>query len=579
VSEVLRSGLVTDDDLQAHGQSAEALLTDLARCLQSRPSGRDERELAGALGDFIGGLSLRAPGAVGRGDDALQTAWALARAEDIREGRVGLPEGLRLDQLDWLIQPDRVSSGPLHLVAVAEASQNGMEGVGLRLELMEASPSLPVPSALIRNLEDELPVTIAPVDARDVDARQLLVQGRALHLSGGQAYRIVTRRREIVIEPFERPAWAKSIGFVDGYFRAVRQRGGELAWVPRQKMHVLAHDPLPVEGNASTLSASVSGELTLPQAGWWDIDGTENPLDVFLRPPAWAARHGTDEFGYWAEFELKGRSTTVTQRCRWIAPGTFLMGSPEGEVDRRRDEAQHEVTLTRGYWLADTACTQALWQAVMGNNLSRFNDDPANPVDQVSWDDVQTFLARLNGLVPGLDVGLPSEAQWENACRAGTTTPFSFGENITPEQVNYDDNSTYADGEKGQYRERTVPVKSLPPNPWGLYEMHGNVLEWCADLYGEYPPEPQTDPSGPPKGVSRLLRGGSWNYAGKSCRAAIRIMDEPVIRYRTIGFRLAPGQRPGPAEQEAAQRAGQAAGAPGGRGGAEPRSKKVNKKP
>ena len=597
VSEVLRSGLVTDDDLQAHGQSAEALLTDLARCLQSRPSARDERELAGALGDFIGGLSLRAPGAVGRGDDALQTAWALARAEDIREGRVGLPEGLRLDQLDWLIQPDRVLSGPLHLVAVAEASQNGMEGVGLRLELTEASPSLPVPSALIRNLEDELPVTIVPVEARDVDARQLLVPGRALHLSGGQAYRIATRRREIVIEAFERPAWAKSVGFVDGYFRAVQQIGGELAWVPRQKMHVLAHEPRPIEGESSALSASVVGDVTLPHAGWWDIGGPENPLDVFLRPPAWAVRHGTDEFGFWAEFDVKGRSSTVTQRCRWIAPGTFLMGSPPDEVDWRSDEIQHEVALTRGYWLADTACTQALWQAVMGDNPSHFKGDPANPVEQVSGNDVQTCLDRLNNLVPGLAAGLPSEAQWENACRAGTTTPFSFGKNITPEQVNYDGNNPYADGKTGLYRRRTVPVKSLPPNPWGLYEMHGNVLEWCADWYGDYTKGPQIDPPGRPEGVERVLRGGSWSGRGKLCRAAYRDWYDQGFRDFTIGFRLAPGQKSGPAGQEAArrakgasamrsvaeqapaERAGPVAGGAAGGRGTKPRSKKGRKKP
>jgi hypothetical protein len=220
MSEVRRSGLVTDDDLQLRGELADALLTDLARCLHARPPGRDERELAGALGDFIGGLSLRAPGAVGRGDDALQTAWALARAEDIREGRVGLPEGLRLDQLAWLIQPDRISSAPLHLVAATETSQNGRSGMGLRLELVEASPSSTVPSALIRNLEDELPVTIVPVDARDVDACQLLVPGRAMHLLGGRAYRIVTRRLDAVIEPFERPEWARSVTLVEGRARA-----------------------------------------------------------------------------------------------------------------------------------------------------------------------------------------------------------------------------------------------------------------------------------------------------------------------------------------------------------------------
>jgi formylglycine-generating enzyme required for sulfatase activity len=127
----------------------------------------------------------------------------------------------------------------------------------------------------------------------------------------------------------------------------------------------------------------------------------------------------------------------------------------------------------------------------------------------VSWEAVQTFLDRLNALVPGLDAGLPSEAQWEYACRAGTTAPFSFGRNITPEQ-NYDGNYPYAGAEKGLYRERTVAVGSLPPNPWGLYEMHGNVWEWCADWYGPYPDGSQIDPAGPPDGSRRVLRGGSW---------------------------------------------------------------------
>lgn len=190
-----------------------------------------------------------------------------------------------------------------------------------------------------------------------------------------------------------------------------------------------------------------------------------------------------------------------------------------------------------------------------GRHPSDFKDDPANPVEQVSWDDVQTFLDRLNALVPGLAAGLPTEAQWENACRAGATPPFSFGKNITPEQVNYDGNNPYADGMEGLFRKRTVPVKSLPPNPWGLYEMHGNVREWCADWYGDYPQGPQTDPSGAPEGVYRALRGGSWVNYGQNCRAAYRSRYEPGYRGSTIGFRLAPGQRSGPAGQEAARRA------------------------
>ena len=288
-------------------------------------------------------------------------------------------------------------------------------------------------------------------------------------------------------------------------------------------------------------------------------------------PPPWASEWEEDaEWGLAATLNLNG----VKQTFRWIQPGTFLMGSPEDEPQRNAErETQHEVTLTRGYWLADTACTQALWQAVMGNNPSHFKDDPANPVDKVSWHDVQTFLNRLNALVPGLDAGLPSEAQWENACRAGTSTPFSFGENITPEQVNYNGDFPYANEKIGLNRQRTVPVRSLPPSPWGLYEMHGNVYEWCADWFGNYPQGPQTDPSGPPEGVERVLRGGSWSGIGQYCRAALRDGDVPDVRHHGIGFRLAPGQRPGPAGQEAArradgqaqaERAGQAAGGDAG---------------
>jgi sulfatase modifying factor 1 len=197
-------------------------------------------------------------------------------------------------------------------------------------------------------------------------------------------------------------------------------------------------------------------------------------------PTLWASEWGEDEFGLWMALTFQG----VRQVFRWILPGTFLRGSPESEPGRYDDETQHPVTLTQGYWLADTACTQALWQAIMGENPAYFKDDANNPVESVSWDGVQQFIDKLNGLIPNLNVRLPTEAQWEYACRAGTTMPFSFGKDITPEQVNYNDKYPYAGGKKGFFRKKTVPVKSLPANPWGLYEMHGNVLEWCHDCYG-----------------------------------------------------------------------------------------------
>ncbi|MFT7516111.1 MAG: sulfatase modifying factor 1, partial [Candidatus Omnitrophota bacterium] len=220
----------------------------------------------------------------------------------------------------------------------------------------------------------------------------------------------------------------------------------------------------------------------------------------------------------------------------WIPSGQFSMGSPDGEPLREDDEHLHVVELSEGLWLWDTACTQALWEAVMGDNPSDFKG-PERPVENVSWEDVQEFFVRLNATIPGLEAGLPREAQWEYACRAGTTTPFSFGTQITPEQVNYDGNHPYEGGRKGLYRKETVPVRSLPPNAWGLYEMHGNVWEWCTDWFGEYPGDGIVDPGGPNEGTARVIRGGAWDYSAGICRSACRGRGEPVGRVSWIGFR------------------------------------------
>lgn len=255
-------------------------------------------------------------------------------------------------------------------------------------------------------------------------------------------------------------------------------------------------------------------------------------------PEPWASEWGEDRaYGLFLILEVNG----VRQWFRWLPPGTFMMGSPETEVGRYDDETQHQVTLTKGFWLADTACTQALWQAVMGNNPSRFQDNPDNPVETVSWDDVQLFLERLNAMFPSLNARLPSEAEWEYACRAGENSPFSFGDNITPEQVNYNGDHPYAGDKKGLYREKTVPVKTLPSNHWGLYEMHGNDYEWCADWFEDYPVESVTDPIGPKQGVLRVLRGGSWDDFAMNTRSAYRFRYEPDFRFNLIGFRLALG--------------------------------------
>ncbi len=283
---------------------------------------------------------------------------------------------------------------------------------------------------------------------------------------------------------------------------------------------------------------SLPDEALTPEASLCILTGRQQLRIERLARPSWAVGMGQDRYGLYADQELKG----ITQRFRWINPGTFLMGSPKDEPERLDGERQHQVTLTQGYWLADSACTQALWQAVMGENPSHFKDNPDNPVENVSWDDVQAFIQRLNRSLPGLSARLPSEAEWEYACRAGTSTPFSFGKNITTEQVNYDGNYPYPGGAKGECREKTLPVKSLPANPWGLYEMHGNVWEWCVDWYGDYESRLVIDPTGPREGSGRVLRGGSWYSYARRTRSADRSRDTPAERYGRSGFRLALGR-------------------------------------
>jgi formylglycine-generating enzyme required for sulfatase activity len=270
--------------------------------------------------------------------------------------------------------------------------------------------------------------------------------------------------------------------------------------------------------------------------GTMAFDASSHPL-VTGHPPAWASEWGQDRYGVWVAFEVRG----VTQRMRWIPPGRFIMGSPADEPERWDRELAHQVTISRGFWLADTACTQKLWEAVMGENPSGFKGSE-RPVETVSWDDCKGMISRLNQLAPGLDLRLPTEAEWEYACRAGTTTPFSFGTNITTDQVNYDGDFPYAGGKKGIDRGETVDVASLPPNPWGLYEMHGNVWEWCEDWFGEYPTDPQVDPVGPGQGSDRVLRGGSWISFARGVRSASRGRDWPDARGSSTGFRLARGQ-------------------------------------
>jgi len=292
-------------------------------------------------------------------------------------------------------------------------------------------------------------------------------------------------------------------------------------------------------------------------------------------PPPFANAWGDDPFGLWAEFVLPSIDGTqsVIQRMRWIEPGSFQMGSPDDEPGRDDDEGpRHRVKLNAGYWLADTPCTLALWQAVMGENPSYFQT-PDRPVEQVSWDKVQEFLRKLENLLPGVKADLPTEAEWEYACRAGTDAALYsgaieiLGSNNAPALdpiAWYGGNSGVGfDGPNGydstgwpekQYPDSpsgTHPVGRKQPNAWGLHDMLGNVWEWCGDGFRDYTAEPVEDPVGAvtEERPLRAVRGGSWDSDAGWVRSACRLRFGPGGSVSNLGFRLSlrsikPGQEP-----------------------------------
>lgn len=202
-------------------------------------------------------------------------------------------------------------------------------------------------------------------------------------------------------------------------------------------------------------------------------------------------------------------------KFHWVPAGKFIMGGSAS------DHGQHEVALTKGYWIMETPVTQAMWDAIMGADPSQFTGTDL-PVDSVTWDEANELAGKLTSMVKGLEFSLPTEAQWEKACRAGTTTQSSFGDVLTSVNCNCNGAYPYGTDEKGPTAGRTTPVGAYPANAWGLKDMHGNVWEWCSDIYGPYSTEPQTDPTGAQEGTRRVLRGGSWNDGAGSCRSAYR---------------------------------------------------------
>jgi uncharacterized protein (TIGR02996 family) len=241
-----------------------------------------------------------------------------------------------------------------------------------------------------------------------------------------------------------------------------------------------------------------------------------------------------------------------------VPAGTFWMGSPEGEPGRYYDEdPRHKAQITRAFYLGVYPVTQAQYQGVTGTNPSHFRDrgegaplvraiDTGNfPVECVSWHDAVELCARLSALPAESSAGrvyrLPTEAEWEYACRAGTTTLFHYGDALSSDLANFDGTQPEGNVPRSRNLKRTCAVGSYPPNVFGLYDMHGNVWEWCHDWFDEsyYSHSPARDPAGPAAGSRRALRGGGWFYGAKTCRSAFRYRYEPHARHYAFGVRVA----------------------------------------
>ena len=260
-------------------------------------------------------------------------------------------------------------------------------------------------------------------------------------------------------------------------------------------------------------------------------------------------------------FSFAGRSVSAQSAPAnfvRVEGGTFQMGSPASEPGRNNIEGPQRQVTVSSFYMGRHEVTQKEYQEIMGTNPSNFKGDNL-PVEQVTWFDAIEYCnqrSQREGLTLAYTISgsgnnrtvtwnrnangyrLPTEAEWEYACRAGTTTPFSTGSNITTSQANYDGNSPYNNNTRGTYRGKTTTVGSFAANPWGLYDMHGNVYEWCWDWFGAYPSDAQTDPAGAASGVNRVGRGGSWSYGGKDLRSGWRIAGDPEDGTDDFGFRL-----------------------------------------
>jgi len=474
----------------------------MARTLKQVPGS----PVAEAVARYVRRTGARSHPGLWETQPELAAAWVLAEREGLEAG-AALPGGVPPHLLTRLLARPRADGS----VPQASLVQRG-HGVWLvpgRLPQQLAPVSVDQHGALVQG----------PAGRRWIRAERVGSEGVALldAAEGGPVHVDLDDRR-LTLKPLPRPVWADEWG---------RDARGIYALSPplgraQVRLQVLnADDPV----FAFVHPGQEAFQLPLKEHDDWAV--------------------GVDRFGMFSRLVVG----QALQQFRWIAPGHFLMGSTDTERARISDEnlrdlckdeaPQHPVHISQGFWLADSACTQALWQAVMGDNPSHFKGKPQRPVEQVSWDDVQQFLQRLQPHLPaGCEAVLPTEAQWEYACRSGTQTAFHDGDSITSQQVNFDGDDGFG---KSQGAAATVPVKSLPPNAWGLHEMHGNVFEWCADGLRSYAADAEVDPigrmeTGPE--AHHALRGGSWLSGARLARSAYRFAYRRGDRHHYLGFRL-----------------------------------------
>jgi formylglycine-generating enzyme required for sulfatase activity len=243
----------------------------------------------------------------------------------------------------------------------------------------------------------------------------------------------------------------------------------------------------------------------------------------------------------------KGFTNSIGMEFVLIPAGTFMMGSPPDEPHRQKSETQHQVTITKPFYMQTTEVTVEQWRSLMGKKFfglfRRKKEKESKPIVKVSWFDCVDFVKKLNDLNEGV-YRLPTEAEWEYACRAGSSDAYSWGKDIDCTKAMYSNNPPKSEDCTKHNKSRGLPskgpavVKSYPPNVWGLYDMHGNVWEWCQDWFGDYSSTAVVDPKGPETGTKRVRRGGSWFKYGWSCRSANRNNAHPATKHNTLGFRV-----------------------------------------